>query len=107
MDRTRMTMSALNGAAPTEPLAMPRNQGGPPSAPAARTGLSPPFWLGPMDRMSTGWNRLTSVLLLVAIVAGLATFSDYGGNRDQGGHHWYGSCVLDHVPSLVKDSRCV
>src|SRR5436309_3435843 len=107
MDRTRMTMSALTRAAPTEPPVAPRNQGDPPSAPEARTGLSPPFWIGPMDRMSMGWNRLTSVLLLVAILAVLATFSDYGVTWDEDVHNWYGVFVLDYYLSLFKDGRCL
>jgi len=104
MDRMTMTTDAPGGAAPAARSARRKRQddatGG-----AAGPVLPRLFWLGPMGRMSAGWNRLTALLLLAVVLVVLVTFSDYGVTWDEDVHNWYGVFVLDYYLSLFKDAR--
>lgn len=93
--------------APTGPLPGQRDPDESTSKAGASAWLPRAFRLGPMGRLSEGWNRLSLLLILVATLLVLATFADYGVTWDEDVHNWYGVFVLDYYVSLFKDARCL
>ena len=53
------------------------------------------------------WDRLALGVLIVAAIAALATFTQYGVTWDEDGHNWYGLFALDYYLSLFADQRAL
>src|SRR5215469_9202852 len=60
------------------------------------------YWPNGPDEASV-CERLSAVLVALALLLALLTFRDYGVTWDEDAHNWYGNFVLDYYLSLFTD----